>query len=254
MRPDIVVTDGNSPPADGSINPDTWNELKAEFGFRLVTYIADCYDREPPMIGLWRSCTDLFISFHTYAKQLVDVSNVAVFPSLMMDEAAFDRLKPKMPCVSYFGSNTRYRMFWMLALRFAGVPIRARMGDTDENRSKAVADYCAEMSEMGMTFNNGLVSPFLDILTGRVTESILAGSLLFQEEGPAIRDYYAPFIHYVPVSNADQLIAFSRFFLQAEDWRTRITEAAFRFWKDHYDSAFAWRYICRTVLERSIAI
>jgi len=72
--------------------------------------------------------------------------------------------------------------------------------------------------------------------------------LVLQQSGAPVDQFFVPFIHFVPVTNIDQMISFARFFLENEAWRARIVDAARGFWDEHYSTASSWRFICRKLL------
>ena len=69
-----------------------------------------------------------------------------------------------------------------------------------------------------------------EVTRGRVFENVAAGVLLFDFDSPQARRCYTPFIHYVPVSNRDQLVQFARFFAENPHWRDKIAEEGRRLW------------------------
>ncbi len=243
-KPDLVVGDGNYLPTVNTLQPDYWMEQKKRLGFKFLTVVGDCYDDRTSTMPLWKDCSDAVLTFHPNSLQLMYVNNPILSPSLPFDEACFQPSATKDLGLVSLGAATRNRYTWLSPVSEAGVPVYITLHDKSLHSAHDLEEYCSLLGRSKLTFNNGYVSKNANILTGRFFEALLSKSLVLQEIGSPVDAYFRPFIHYVPVSNVDQLICFARFFLEAEDWRVRIVDAALDYWREHYASAMMWRSIC----------
>lgn len=242
-RPDIVCIDGNFKPSAMTITPEHLVELRRRFGFRLLVVIPDCYDALYNYVGEWAPAADLFVTFHDLTHHLLGRENCLAVPCLPFAEGAFHPEAEKTAGVNCLGSPWRDRHVWLAALLAGGVPVDAMFHDRRRCNALSSEDYLARMGRAKFVFSNGTVAEGDSILTGRTFEAILSECLLFYEVGSPIDDFMVPFVHYVPVANIDQLITFSRFFLEREDLRRRIAAAGRRYFLEHYGSGLFWRHV-----------
>ncbi|MEO0034652.1 MAG: hypothetical protein RLZZ501_675 [Pseudomonadota bacterium] len=242
-RPDIVCIDGNFKPGAATITPDHLCELRRRFGFRVVVVIPDCYDARYNYVGAWAPAADLFVTFHDLTRHLLGRENCLSVPCLPFAESAFHPGAEKTAGVNCLGSPWRDRHVWLAALLAAGVPVDAMFHDRRRCNALSSEEYLARMGRAKFVFSNGTVAEGESILTGRTFEAILSECLLFYEVGSPIDDFMVPFVHYVPVANIDQLITFSRFFLEREDLRRRIAAAGRRYFLERYGSGLFWRHV-----------
>ena len=160
------------------------------------------------------------------------------------DEACFQSSAGKDLGLVALGAATRNRYTWLAPVSEAGVPVYITLHDKSLLSAHEREEYCSLLGRSKLTFNNGYVSKNANILTGRFFEALLSKSLVLQEIGSPVDAYFRPFIHYVPLASVDQLISFARFFMEAEDWRGRIVDAALDYWRGHYASTKMWHSIC----------
>jgi hypothetical protein len=242
-KPDLVVFDGNYVPTENTIEPQYWIDQKQRLGFKLLTVVGDCYDGLT-VLRWWKDCSDAILGFHPNSVQLIDVPHAIVLPNLPFDDASFNPSMEKDIGVLSIGSATRDRPTWTAPLEVAGVPVHSLLHDRSAGSAPSRAEYYSLLGRSKLTFNNGYVTAKTNILTGRFFEGLLSRSLVLQEVGAPVEDYFSPYIHYVPVANVDQLISFARFFMESEPWRARIADAALDWWHQHYTSAKMWRFLC----------
>lgn len=242
--PDLVVFEGNPQPTENTLQPRYWMEQKQRLGFKLLTVIGDCYDHSLSSTPPWLDCSDAYLSFHPDSLQITHANNPILSPSMPFAEASFQPSISKDLGLVSLGTATRNRYTWLAPLSESGVPVYVTLHDRTIKSAHGREEYSSLMGRSKLTFNNGYVNKNANILTGRFFEGLLSKSLALQEIGSPVDAYFHPFIHYVPVANVDQLISFARFFLEAEDWRGRIVDAALDYWRDRYASTKMWRSIC----------
>jgi len=243
FRPDVVVTDGSYLSTGQSLAPSYWEASKATFGFKLLIFIADAHD-ENSMAAFWHDCAHLIGTFHGEAIELIDKHKTITLPTFPIDETAFDAEIAKDIYVSFVGSDVRRRREWMEPLIVAGIETTLRLHDRTKAKAPDYDEYYRLIKRSKLIFNNGYANAYINVTTGRFFEGILAKTLVLQQNGAPCDQYFVPFVHYIPVTNIDQLIAFSRFFLKNEAWRQKITNAARGFWDQHYATKLNWNFIC----------
>ncbi len=246
-----VVFDGNFVPTQRTIRPEHWRRLKQQYGFKLVTILPDCYDGVPDFARHWHAVSDLICVFHrlsTALESMPDAHKVVLLaPTLPYHEPTFTPAAAKRDIgFSYVGSGTRGRHYFALAASLSGLPSHLNLHERRRDAAPNMEEYSAIFRRSKTTFNNGWVNERTHIVTGRLGEAVLAGTLVFQEVGAPVEDFLVPFVHYVPVANAHQMVAYCQYFLEDEARRSRIADGARSYWLQQYGSARFWA----TVLDR----
>ena len=250
VRPDVVAFEANFEPTANSIGNAYWNEQKRRLGFKLVAEIADSYDFANKQgyqffqIHRWRDCVDQFLLFHELSLQRVGIENVVLAPCLPFWEGSFDPNAAKDIGICTIGSLTRGRELWLRPLVASGAPVLNIMHDRSRRMAPNREEYNSYLARARMTFNNGYLSEYVRLATGRFFEGVLSRALVFEEAGDPVDLFFEPYIHYVPVANVHQLIAFTWFFDEAEEWRKRIVDAAYDWMTTRYHSSKTWGRIC----------
>lgn len=250
-KPNIVAIDGNYRPNNPAtiftfkraLSPDDMAKLRLQFGFQLIVVIPDCHDLAPGNLSDWGPVADLVVTFHKDSesyRSFPTKEKVLVCPSIPFAAELFTPREKKDIGLSYIGSDTRERSTFMAAAEAAGLDTLIRMHDRRRETAPDTEEFASLLARSHLSFNNGWQSEGPAIITGRVAETILAGGVLVQEIGSALDDYLVPFVHYVPVSNTHQLVAYSRFLLAHDEHRTRIADEGRKFWLEHYRSERFW--------------
>lgn len=260
FRPDVLLFDGNFLPTDRTLDPSWLHAVRQAYGCRIVTVIADCYDAVENCYGAWVDASDLVVIFNAeatapYLSGQFDKAFLAC--GLPFDEQLFvPAADGKTDIMALVGSNTRNRDDLVTVLKAHAVPITARLHQRLSGDAPDAHEYAALMRAALMTCNTGRVpgSRSLSLVTGRCFEAILAKTVLLEEVGSRLDDYFTPFVHYVPYANAHQLVMFSQFLLAHDDVRTRIAEQAHAWHRAHYTSDRFWgALLARLGLTRAAA-
>lgn len=251
FQPNVIVLDGLFEGSSDSLNLETLESLKNEFGFELVVLIADAY---PPLKNYgahWAPLADLTVA-------LSDVGYLAEIEALFKGgtktlhspcQAMSDDLFTPRPAserdieLLIDGSRRRDRDFWCAYAMEGGLNVSATLTDRHKSRALSEQEYYDRMGRAQMVINNGLVSPGLGIMTFRIFESIWSKALLLQYAECPIEDYFQPFIHYVPFSNIHEMICYSQFLLKHEDYKERIVTEAFNWNVAHFSGKLFWRAV-----------
>lgn len=247
---DVIVFEGNFTPAEYTVTPAFWQALKDKKRFFLVSFTTDCYNATSP-IEPWGPVSDVMtvgdISNGNY--WATDLKRKMLYsPSLPFHEADFEGVPTKDIDLGFIGSRPsfvlRARNLYYYAAEACGIDTRLLIHSRLAEDSAGTRDYATFLQRLKLTFNNGFVWYIPGekcIITGRIAESILSRCLLLQETGSPIDDFFVPYVHYIPVANIHQFVAFSQFMLKHEEVRHRIVEDARSFHQTHYSSSLFWR-------------
>ena len=148
-------------------------------------------------------------------------------------------LKPRMLFAGGVKGYNWHRAFWLAAAEAYHLPI-------DQKRSTHALDglsaldsyavYMREQAEATCCLSPSMRSDLARIVTGRSFETIVAGSLLVQEETPEMDYHFISGEHYLSFTTFSELRAIARFIAEhadeAEDVRRRGAEFAHQRYSD----------------------
>ncbi|PWC43076.1 glycosyltransferase [Azospirillum sp. TSO22-1] len=247
FRPDLLVFEGNFLPTPRTLDPAWLSDARRRHGCRVVTVIPDCYDLAQNCFAVWADASDAVLVFNAEAAKPYltgQDDKVVLACGLPFDEALFAADgSGKTEAMTLVGTNARNRGDLVVLLTAYGVPISARLHNRRAGEAPDMDEYAALMRAAKLTCNTGRVenSRTLSLVTGRCFEAILAKTVLLEEIGSRLDDYFVPFVHYVPYASAHQLVMFSQFLLAHDDVRARIAEQAHAWHRAHYTSGRFWR-------------
>jgi len=248
-RPQVVVFDGNYIPNSRTIDAEALERLRRSLGFKLVIMIPDCYDPCPfDFLGYWHRVADLSIIFHRstrYLRALPDQSKVLLCPALPFHEPTFVPGEIRDIDLSYSGSDTRQRRMFVDTAAGAGLRTECIIHDRTREKAPTIEGFARLLGRSKLVFNNGWLNCNDSIITGRVAETVLAGAVLIQEIGAPLDDYLVPFVHYIPVANLAQFVAYCRVLVEDQARRDAIARNAREFWLEHYASRRFWQRVAK---------
>ena len=248
-KPDIVVFDGNFIPSGRLINREMIREIKSDLGFKLCTIIGDLHDLQPQnRLDYWAEVSDLVVIFNSKTRHYANFVNnekVLVSPLIPFDERCFNASVERDIGLGFCGGKGRRRDAFLSFAEQCGLPTTAHF--VDDKKYLTASEFKDFLSRSRITFSNGFVGTVAGIahsvMTGRIAESILSGSLLVYESGSQIDDYLVPYVHYIPVDNVHDLVHFSRYLLKNEEIRAAMTASAYEYWMENYSSKKFWNCV-----------
>ena len=248
-RPDVVFFDGNFIPRGKSIDRDVIRELKKDFNFRLCTFIGDLHDlQSQSRLEYWGEVSDLVVVLNSKTRHYVDFANkekVLVVGLIPWDDVLFSRTTQRDIGLGFCGGKGRRRDVFHSFAEQCALPTTAHF--VDDKKYLTDGEFRDFLGRSRITFSNGYAGTIAGIsysvMTGRITEAILSGSLLVYESGSQIDDYLVPFVHYVPVDNVHELVHFCRYLLKHEEKRAEMANEAYLFLIEHYSSKKFWNCI-----------
>lgn len=251
IRPEVIMFDGNYIGAENTIRTKFWSEIRSHYDFKLINLVADCSDQHPDYLGYWGGVCDRSIIYHQMTKHCLTYHNpkkIYLGLGLPFDEYTFaPGATEKDIGFLFIGSPSRGRNVYLAAVQESGIDCHVLLHDRKRTNCPDLSNYANLLKRSRVTFNTGYNLPGNSILTGRVTESILAKILLLEETNNRLERFFVPFVHFVPVSNVHQVVSFTQFFLKHEDYRFRMVNDAHRWMMEHYSSARFWNSLLSTL-------
>ena len=249
-RPDIVIFDGNFIPHGKSIDREMIREMKRDLGFKLCTIIGDLHDLQPQCrLDYWGKVSDLVVVGNSQTRHYANFSNkgkVLISPFIIpFDEHRFNRGTVRDIGLGFCGGKGRRRDDFLSFAEQCGIPTTTHF--VDDKKYLNEVEFRDFLTRSKITFSNGYVGTIdgmpHSVITGRIAESILSGSLLVYESGSQIDDYFVPFVHYIPVDNIHDLVHSCRYLLNHEEKRAEMANEAYSFLTEHYSSKKFWNCV-----------
>ncbi|MDA1274878.1 MAG: glycosyltransferase [Verrucomicrobia bacterium] len=256
FEPDLIIFDdlGVEGGISSMFGQDRFKELmlqlKGKFRFKLAgiypdpwaSVVADALPYASEFADLiWNPCSRIgshFSEFGTAKRFCLPVP----FPYELYQDSA----DVKSGGAVFLGGVKGYnylRAVWLSLMRQTRSPCRILVSSHIQNESHAgdtLESYASFMSRTEIMVNFSARTPNKKTVTGRVWESIASKTLLIEEDSEEIRSYFVPFVHYIPFLNIGELNAYLSFFLTHTEWRERICDQAFRWFRRHYSQEVVW--------------
>ena len=248
IRPQVVLFEANFLGVEGRCITAEWLAgAKARHGFRLVSFVLDSYPPRDNFAAYWAPVSDRVVVFHAspLLDEVADKEKILLLPGLPFDAPRFAPRDGEGRDIGllFAGSRTRHRDLWCAFAERAGLPLHAVLTDRTRAHSPDTEAFIALHRRAKVVLNNGVISSKVNIVTGRVFESMLAGALLLQQDLEALKRYYVPFVHYLPFANAAQMTALARYMLDHEDEREAMAEAALTWTRRWFSPDRYWRRV-----------
>jgi hypothetical protein len=250
LRPDILLYDVQDMPGGRTFSVEALRDLKARFGFRLLYVVRDSLKVIDRQIRLWATVVDGLVLFdpRSYlftASPPIGVPALAVpvpalhAPFTPSGEAPLHQL---VFAGSTFGPH---RSCLLAGLASADIGLEMVIG-TDRARLTPDQDSYARLLASSRAVLNVAAHSTGDggrLVTGRVWETIGAGSLLIEQLHEGTMAFFAPWRHFLPWSEPADIIRRWRVLSRHEDLRRRIATEARDWALRHYGIDRVWRAI-----------
>ncbi len=245
-KPEIVVFDGNFIPRGRSIGREVIRDMKSDLGFKLCTVVGDLHDLQPEnRLDYWGEVSDLVVIFDSQTRHYANFANkemVLVSPFIPFDERCFHGSVEKDIGLGFCGGKGRRRDVFLSFAEKCGIPTTVHF--VDDKKYLTDVEFRDFLSRSRISFSNGYVGTIAglshSVMTGRIAESILSGSLLVYESGSQIDEYLVPYVHYIPVDNIHELVHFCRYLLKNEEIRAGMAASAYEYCLENYSSKRFW--------------
>ncbi len=255
-HPDLVVFDNLCMPGSGGAYlgrkayQTILSELKARQTFALIAHYPDA----------WASHSESTIRFVESFADVIWHQNSAIKPESPREDSAimfraptpyledlFQRAEDEKDIdAAFVGGVFDYnypRAIWLTLMRSRQMQCQVFLANHTTSgcaAGKSVEEYAAFMSRLKISVNFSSRNSAKKIMTGRTWESIIARCLLLEEDNDEIKNYFVPWVHYIPFSRLDELEAYLGFFLRRRDARERITQQAYRWFEQHFSKEKIW--------------
>lgn len=145
--------------------------------------------------------------------------------------------------VCFAGSLGRYpdRRDMLARLKDLGIDVVSDGGD--EHRYMTIEGYVGLLNRSKISLNFSQTPEGVHQMKGRVIESMLCGALVLESENDVTPRYFEPYRHYVPFTDAGDLVAKVRRYLADDDARQEILSAAKAHVIRHHSERIWWRHI-----------
>ncbi len=249
-RPDVVLFDANFIGDDVSLNAAYLGEIKASYGTKLIGFIGDAWGIVwVPVADYWGAVADLIV--HVAPGGAVETNSVfhekLVCTPYPCNDRNFFREEIYETDISFFGTAASFlRPFWITSATMIAQRLKLRSNLRAHNRTSEnpdIAQYAKIMRRSRMVLNCSTRYKKFKMITGRVWQSMSSGVVLLEEENAMTRQFFVPFVHYVPYENIRQLGHMIRFFKENTDWADRIGRTAAEFSRQHYSASLVWARI-----------
>ena len=250
FRPDIVWYEYNNTMRDGddTLNPDDFSALKDEFGFKLVRRVGDLQYFTLRVGDDWCKTCDIIHSLLN-PDSILKHNYIEKFYFLPVSIVGNQDYTQKIIDFGFLGSDSRDRSAYLLGIEefISNCVIELNNSGFSKDK-KEVHEYLNFMEKLKMTFNSGYrgcINNINDmheyyILTGRVIESLVNQTLLFEDYGYQLQNYLAEYIDYIPVNNQSELIIWVQFMIKYPEWCDRIRKHGHWTYTKHYSAHNFW--------------
>jgi hypothetical protein len=261
MRPDIVIFDAlcEQIALGETFGPDVHRavlgDLKRRLGFKLVGFYPDAWTRNTRRAleairgladGWWTSSTAVFDGEPEFDRRHLNLPT-PFDPSFYPDRGP--GIEAARTGARFFGSVAGYnytRSLWLRLMERLGTPCAVTASNHGAGPLSAEEDYqryadALMASRVSLNFSSRNLTTH--ITTGRVFETVLARALLLEEDNRATRNFFVPYVHYVPFRSAPELDAAVRLFLEDEPLRRRMVDAAGAWMAGNYAPETVWRTV-----------
>ena len=264
-KPDLVIFDDLCNQQFGSeyIGPEVYRRvfcaLKTMHPFKLVGIYADSWmPKSWTTLDFTSSFLDVVWPLNACppeGRERIPGINVFWAPIPYPDHQFATRPAGKDINAAFVGGLFEYnspRGVWLNLIKLRGIPCQIFLSNHTMSGSKAGAtpeEYAAFMSRLRISVNFSARTTAKKVMTGRAWESIIAKSLLLEEDNEEIKRFFVPFVHYVPFKNIDELQAYVSFFERNEAARHAMAERAFNWFQRLYSKERIWSGLFATALQ-----
>lgn len=244
-RPDILIIDCCAPLILRGINPGIAADLKARYNFRLVCVMRDAQRGTEPLLDAWLPACDTMVVFDPLSPVFSPTRapmnhKVITLPVPSLHPPFLERCNQDLG-LTFAGNivwQPRYALLSVLMsedIRFTAVFGPRRAVETPDT-----ASYARLLSRSQAILNVSHHGPGISLVTGRVWESIAAGTLLVEQDNPATAMFFTPYRHYLPWKTVEDIVHIARFVERRPDMAAKIASEAHAWAKRHYNAKRFW--------------
>lgn len=260
LKPDIFLFDASYRPSSDSINYDFLNRVIDRKRTKIVAVVGDAWWGHS---AHWEAIADVVVTFDPLVTN--DKLLLSPYPERMLpifhpiDEERFYEQPLDAPIddhALFVGSivNTpsMMRMPWITALGEAKAPVVVHDGDRSAQKGLSHEAYAMVMRKAAMTYSFSSRNRNRSTIIGRQWEAIQSGTLLLEEGGSPLDEFFQPFRHYIPFDNVAEALAYTNYFLENRAARDAIATRAMKFRRQHYNTRRFWELVLQSTFGPTI--
>ncbi len=256
LMPDIFFFDASYPPGPNTIGHEFLFNVIDRKRTKVVAMVGDAWWG---FSSHWEALVDLVLTFDPLITN--DALLKSPYPERILpifhpiDEQRFYDLPPGAdidPHALFVGSisNTpaMLRMPWIAALGSAKAPIAIHDGDRQATTALSHEAYATAMRKAAMTYSLSSRNRNRSTIIGRQWEAVQSGTLLLEEGGSPLNEYFMPFRHYIPFDNLSEALAYTHYFLENREARDAVASRGATFRRRHYNTRRFWDLVVSSAL------
>jgi hypothetical protein len=256
IMPDIFLFDASYPPGSDTIDHEFLCKVIDRKRTKVVAVVGDAWWG---FSAHWEEIVDLIVTFDPLVTN--DALLKSPYPERVLpifhpiDELRFTDLPPGAdidPHALFVGSVTNtpamMRMPWIAALADSKAPMAIHDGDRQATQALSHEAYALAMRKAAMTYSLSSRNRNRSTIIGRQWEAIQSGTLLLEEGGSPLNEFFMPFRHYVPFENLSEAVAFTHYFLEDRAARDDIASRATKFRRRYYNTRRFWELVISSAL------
>lgn len=243
-RPDVVILDCCWSPLRGDLDPAALAAVKAETGLTLLCLFRDAQEPSISLIRHWAALADGLILpdplSPVFEPANADLAAKALVIPIPAPFGADPPAHPRHGLLFIGGLGQFHRPILVGALMATGIDFTAILGARRRTAAPDLAAYGALLADSRAVLNIAVHHQDQRLITGRVWETIAAGSVLLEQSGSATSRFFQPYRHYLPWDDMADIVHSMRV-LEANDDLRRAIIASARDWSArHYAPARVW--------------
>ncbi len=249
FQPDLVIVSNPGSNHEDTLNSEDFYNLKKQYNFKLMGFIGDYYCfggnfHDPFIAGEMQKYYDLVHvndTIHPNYEKHVKNGVQIHFPTMPYKPVV---QKPKTIDFGFSGYEYKNRDAFLGGLGDYIPNSQVYLNNRHFNDVfKSFYEFLDFYAKTKITFSTSYLDESNYLNATRIREGIISKTLLLHEKDTTITLYYVPFVHYIPVTNRNEVIIYSQFFTKHEQYRQQITENAFQFYNNNYSQYHYWSYI-----------
>ena len=242
---DLVVLDCPFFPRRRTFNADDIRQIRAARpGVRVVHFFRDSGENLRPAFDAWQSTVDAFLVLDplSFLHRLDAVrARTLTIPQLAPSSRFFPSLGTPPMGLSFIGATNLLPRVMMLAWAMKALPdMFVVAGRARLERVATMEDYAGLLRRSRMTLNISIHGARGRIITGRVWEAVLSGSVVLDQANDCTEYFFEPYRHFVPFEDLPDLVHVVAVLSRHDDVRRNIAAAAIEWHGRHFNSARVW--------------
>ena len=221
-------------------------------GVKIIVVFADLLFTDKLMgktlIDFWAHETDVMIAHNSrILRYFPNLDNILLWPSMPFPEHKLPFEQNLNPTTDLLipGSQHRQREVFARYAYLHGIQVSTELSNRILNTSHTFSweSYMERIRSAKLVFTNGYRNFRESQITARVTEVMLAKSVLLYEKGSDIDFFFTPYYDYIPILSLPDFFEKVNFLLNNDDIRKRISSNGFTTVSTKYSNKLFWELL-----------